>query len=67
MVSIQTRVMINIPLFCPDCDKKNVVSKLYHVNAIDTKAKLYMVFCLNPKCRFCQDFTINNGDVIKCR
>ena len=67
MVSIQSRTIISIPLICPECEKKNVISKLNHVNAIDTEARLYMVFCLNPKCRYCQDYIVNNGDIIKCR
>lgn len=66
MVSIQTKVIIEIPKYCPKCEEKNVVSKLNHVNAINTKAKLYMVFCFNPKCNYCRDFTINNGETIKC-
>lgn len=67
MVAIQTKIVVSIPKYCPECEKKNVLSKLNHVNAIDTEAKLYMVFCLNPKCRFCKDYYFKNGEILNCR
>lgn len=44
-----------IPTLCPKCG-----GKLTHVNAIDTEAKLYMVFCKsNPeKCRWCKNWKL---------
>lgn len=48
---MQIQKPISIPDYCPICDER-----LYHVNALDTKAKCYIVFCKNPKCRFCQEY-----------
>lgn len=51
MVYIQQNKSFSIPNVCPECNER-----LHHVNALDTKAKIYMVFCRNPKCRYCQDW-----------
>ena len=51
MVLIRTKNQLSIPDKCPECGES-----LYHVNALDTKAKVYIVFCRNPKCRYCQDW-----------
>ena len=42
---------IKIPDLCPKCGEK-----LQHVNALDTKAHCYMVWCNNLDCRFVQDY-----------
>lgn len=52
MVLIQSKpTALSIPSICPECGEK-----LHHVNALDTKAKVYMVFCRNSKCKYCQDW-----------
>ena len=53
---INTKIQFSIPKYCPECETKNTKSILHHVNALDTKAKIYMVFCSNPKCRFCREY-----------
>lgn len=42
-----------LPSFCPDCD-----SKLKHVNAIDTKARTYFIYCPNSGCKWCREFKV---------
>ena len=49
----------NIPSKCPICQ-----NKLNHVNALDTEAKIYMVWCSNTKCRFCREYTLKEGVLI---
>ena len=52
MVYLQTKIYKPlIPSFCPKCE-----SKLHHVNALDTNAEIYMIFCTNPKCKYCEDW-----------
>lgn len=57
MVFIKTKILKSIPHYCPNCN-----GKLHHVNALDTKAQLYMVFCLNTNgkgklvCKYCQEW-----------
>ena len=51
MVQIQKPKTI-IPNICPRCE-----SKLHYVNALD-ECGLYMVFCTNPKCRFCKNWKL---------
>lgn len=59
MVIIKTKFLQRILERCPKCD-----GKLHHVNALDTKAKIYMVFCLNTNkrgkltCRYCREYTL---------
>lgn len=54
MVYIQTKIYMKIPQECPKCG-----NKLHHVNALDTKAQIYIVFCLNRphKCKWCKEYT----------
>ena len=60
MVLIPQFTKLGIPNLCPKCN-----GKLYHVNALDTKAKIYMVFCLNTNkrgkyvCKFCKEWRLN--------
>lgn len=42
---------ITILTICPKCG-----NKLKHVPALDTEAKMYLVWCDNLKCRFVQDY-----------
>ena len=49
MVMLQVKL---IPFTCPNCK-----SKLHYVNALNTNAEMLMVYCKNPKCRYCQDWT----------
>lgn len=51
MVYINTKIKISIPVYCPKCDHK-----LNHVNALDSKAKVYLVYCPNSGCRFAREF-----------
>lgn len=53
---IKTKIRTAILRCCPECEKRNTRSVLHHVNALDTRAKVYMVFCSNPKCRFCREY-----------
>lgn len=64
MVLIHQKNQLSIPNLCPECG-----NSLHHVNALDTKAKVYMVFCRNPKCKYCQDWnkTITVKGIIKYR
>lgn len=54
MVAIQTKIYYynKVPSICPKCK-----SNLHHVNALNTSAKVYMVFCTNPKCKYCEDWS----------
>jgi len=62
MVQISNRVSLSIPDYCPKCGYK-----LYHVNALDTKAKIYMVWCPDSTCRYCVEYEKNdNGEIKKC-
>lgn len=63
MVLLRTKIQLSIPDYCPEC--KN---SLHHVNALDTKAKIYMVFCKNLKCKYCREYKPcpNCGELI-CR
>jgi NAD-dependent DNA ligase len=54
--SQQKHKEIKIPVYCPLC-----ATKLHHVNALDTEAKIYMVYCLN--CRFCKEWDLINGEL----
>lgn len=46
--------------FCPKCDYK-----LNHINALNTEAKIYIVYCSH--CSFCIEYEKNNnGDLKKC-
>ena len=59
---IHKKPLISIPILCPKCN-----NKLHHVNALDTEAKIYMVFCLNYKCRYCVEYEKDvNGDIFIC-
>ena len=58
MIISQKKALFSIPSFCPECEKKGMVSRLKHVNALDSEAKVYMVFCANPKCRFCREYKL---------
>jgi len=49
----------NILSKCPKC--KN---KLNHVNALDTEAKIYMVWCPKLKCRFCREYQFKKGVLV---
>jgi hypothetical protein len=49
---------IEIPIFCPWCS-----TKLKHVNAIDTEAKIYFVYCPQPKCRYCKEWRLIDGKI----
>lgn len=40
-----------IPNYCPKCD-----SKLYHINALKTKARSYMVYCSVNGCNWLREF-----------
>jgi len=51
MVQISNRVSLSIPDYCPICDHK-----LNHVNALDTKARVYFVYCPNSGCRFAREY-----------
>lgn len=51
MVKLLLKKKLIIPSLCPKCG-----SKLNHVNAIDTEAEVYIVFCTNSKCRYCKDW-----------
>ena len=51
MVLIQQKNQLSIPSLCPECG-----GKLHHVNALNTEAKVYIVFCRNTKCKYCQDW-----------
>lgn len=63
MVVVNAKITLSIPDFCPECG-----GKLNHVNALDTKAKVYMIFCKNPKsCRFCREYKLcPNCGVLVC-
>lgn len=39
--------------FCPKCG-----GALSHVNALDTEARLYLVWCPNFRCRFVREYTL---------
>ena len=59
---IQTEMLLSIPIHCPKCDHR-----LYHVNALDTKAKIYMIWCPESTCRYCVEYEKNgNGAIRKC-
>ena len=52
MVLIKKNIQVSIPDYCPECGER-----LHHVNALDTRAKVYMVFCRNSKnCRYCREY-----------
>lgn len=57
---IQTKIQISIPDYCPKCDHK-----LYHVNALDTEARIYLVWCPNYSCRYCVEYEKDNKGEIK--
>lgn len=40
-----------IPNICPVCE-----FKLKHVNALDTEAEVYFVYCPNTGCRWCREY-----------
>ena len=42
--------------YCPICG-----NKLNHVNAIETEARLYLVWCSNFNCRFVKDYYFNGN------
>ena len=56
MVLIRTNLVLELPNKCPNCD-----AKLEHINALKTEAKLYMVFCKNPKCRYCAEIQVRTS------
>ena len=51
MVVIHQKVNISIPDYCPKCDYK-----LNHVNALNSRAKSYLVYCPNFNCKFCREY-----------
>lgn len=52
MTTIRTKIYYaSIPSICPECN-----ARLHHVNALNTRARVYMVFCTNKKCRYCREF-----------
>lgn len=53
MVLIRTNLVIELPKECPKCGRK-----LHYVNALETEARLFMVFCKNSKCRYCSEVQI---------
>ena len=52
-ILVRTNLVLELPSKCPNCE-----GKLNHVNALKSEAKLYMVFCRNPKCRYCAEIQI---------
>lgn len=42
---------VKIPSLCPVCGEK-----LEHINALDTKARMYLVYCKSHTCRYVQDY-----------
>jgi hypothetical protein len=46
--------------YCPLCS-----TKLRHVNALDTEAKIYFVYCPQPKCRYCEEYKFVNDILVK--
>lgn len=57
MVFIRTNLVLELPNRCPNCGDKS----LEHVNALKTEAKLYMVFCRNPKCRYSAEIQVRTS------
>ena len=51
MILIKAKNQVSIPDYCPKCGER-----FYHVNALNTKARSYIIFCRNPKCRYCREF-----------
>lgn len=49
---------IKIPVYCPIC-----ASKLRNVNALDTEAEIYFVWCPNSNCKFCKEWDIIDGEL----
>ena len=55
-------MLLSIPICCPKCDHR-----LCHVNALDTEAKIYMVWCPESTCRYCVEYEKSgNGEIKKC-
>lgn len=52
MVAIEKPKTV-IPDICPECGEN-----LHHVNALDSEAGLYMVFCRNLKCKWCKNWRL---------
>ena len=60
-MQINKNKLFTIPSNCPKCD-----TKLRHVNALNTEAKCYFVYCPIPQCRFCREYKIcpNCGEYV---
>ena len=61
MVQIQKNISLSIPDYCPKCNYR-----LCHVNALDTRAKVYFVYCPDSGCRWCREYKqcSNCGELI---
>lgn len=59
---IKTKIQTSIPSKCPKCN-----SELHHVNALDTRARVYMIFCRNTKCKYAREYKPcrNCGELIR--
>jgi len=53
MPFIRENLVIELPKKCPRCE-----GKIDYSNALNTEAKLFMVFCKNPRCHYCAEIQI---------
>ena len=52
---------IEMLVLCPKCG-----SELTHINALNSEAKMYIVYCKNNNCGFTKDYYIKSKVIIKC-